>query len=392
MESRMARLIIETNVRTGIPVIITGEPGTGKTFWVQDHGEVVSVGSWPSFAPENSSPDSRWAIVQVMASVRDPEDIAGWPIRDPEHGLVMEPAAWGKLANKMADQGYFVVVFFDEARTITAPKQAAVLKVVHERFCGDIQLNREIRFIMAANSVEQSAGGVPLEAPMSNRLAHVPWVPDPRDWQKSMAFNKFRTQSPIPQKMMERLGEERGLIAAFIQKRPSLLQSVPPDEEHRDGPWPSCRTWDYAAHLLTMADGQDENLRHHLIASVVGLDAASEFVVWQKELDLPDPEEVLQSISTQKPIKVAYKERPDKTFAILSGVTWAVTSKWTPDRYERAFKVLNKCSTDGLTDIAGAFVYDLYQTRLKQKVAPDVTKHLRPFVDLLKKSGVPWAK
>lgn len=374
-----AQRTIRALIVAGIPVVTTGPPGVGKTGWfralVNEHGfEVQDLRAAMKITEPGAG---KWAMIQVVSSIRDPEDIAGWPVRT-DDGLIMDPAIWAKAANHLANLGYFVLVMFDELRTISAAKQAAIMKPVHERLVGDEFLNPEIRFIAAANDIELSANGVPLEAAFANRWAHVDWELDAKSWAQGMYSGKFALQSPLPKKYRDQLGQERALIASFIERRPELLLQVPKDEEGRDGAWPSPRMWDTAAHALSVS--KDSDLRARLVASCVGLAQAAEFIEWQNSLDLPDPEDIISG---------AYKGaihdpmRGDKTFAILSSVVAALTSNKNATREKAVWNIFKKIADEGAPDIAAGHVatmFDLASTPPPKEVS-------LAFRSLLQKSG-----
>ena len=209
--------IIKTCIEARIPVIATGPPGTGKT------GYGLDLAHWPC----HSFKEGHY-IMQVIGSVREPTDIGGWPMRTPE-GIILEPPYWANQAQKLIEQGFHVVIMWDEMRTVTAPQQAALLKVIHENRVGDKEMPRSISHIAFANSVEDSAGGVPLEPPMANRHAFVDWKFPPEQWVKDMTFNRYRPQGYLSEAGLAALPSMRAEVATFIHARPSLLLLMPKD-------------------------------------------------------------------------------------------------------------------------------------------------------------------
>lgn len=365
-------------VEAGIPALITGEPGTGKT------GHVRSLQGTRILGREVR-------VIQLIASVREPADIGGYPVPNYDKGYVeLMPVNWGMEAKDLYDEGKFVIVFLDELRCVTAPQQAALMKCIHENRVGDLELPAGVRWVAAANSVDQSAGGVPLEGPLANRMAHLPkWSPNYKEWVEDMTLNTYALQSPLSDEGIERLPQERAAIASYIARRSENLILVPTDEDKRDGPWPSPRTWDYVAHAWTTAKEGDFDAREALMAACVGLDQAAQFINWRRTADLPDPEEVLGN--TKFNLKsIVDPQRPDRTYAILNSVVAAVGAKWEPKRCLRAWEVLGKCAEEnGIGDIAAAMVPTMMRIQRGRDDVPNFGKYVQPFMDLLKRAGWP---
>ena len=82
----------------GVPVLLWGDPGTGKTHTIE------------AFARQ-----AGWKTVSVIASIHDPTDFAGLPVRT-DAGVVFEPPAW---ARRTAEHDGTSLVFFDEVNTAT---------------------------------------------------------------------------------------------------------------------------------------------------------------------------------------------------------------------------------------------------------------------------------
>jgi hypothetical protein len=320
-----------------------------------------------------------------MLSVREPADIGGYPAPNLTDQVVdLLPVRAFKQANELAEQGFFVIVFLDELRTITPSQQAAAMKFVHEGIAGDMQVSKWVRRAAAANSVDESAGGMPLEPPMANRWAHIFTSPNAMEWAEDMRLNTYALQSSLSKEATKRLPMERSLVATFIARKPSMLLMVPKDEDKRDGPWPSPRTWDYAAHAWAAAATEDLDFRMELLAGCVGVETAGMFIKWRESFDLPDPEELLDGSYKGK---IQDEDRPDRTYTILSAVVSAVADTWTPKRYEQAWSIHAKAAQEGAGDIAAATVGTLMRTAQDKRDVPSIAKHAQGFADFLRRAG-----
>lgn len=150
---------------------------------------------------------------------------------------------------------------------------------------------------------------------------------------------------------MHYMQQSRALVASFIAHRPALLHKMPDDEAGSSGPWPSHRTWgDFvtkfvAAQLAT--PGMSHSVINDLIAGSVGAGAALEFMSWRRELDLPDPEVLIES-----PALFQVMGRPDLTFAVLSSVTSAIVAKNSNERWCAGWEILCRAAEQGALDVA----------------------------------------
>jgi len=99
--------------------------------------------------------------------------------------------------------------------------------------------------------------------------------------------------------------------------------------------------------IAAECDEADEETVLTLIAGCVGPGAARELLTWQREADLPDPEEVLAN-----PESFRLPERGDRQFAVLSALVGAVKANPTKERWEAAFEVVQQAVEMGSADVA----------------------------------------
>jgi hypothetical protein len=187
----------------------------------------------------------------------------------------------------------------------------------------------------------------------------------------------------LPENWKAHLTETRALITGFIQSRPQFLMAYPEDEAQAGKAWPSPRSWDLAAHLLAAvkAARADEDCSLELVSGAVGEGVTIEYMTWQRELDLPDPEELLKD-----PKKFKLPKRGDQTFAVLGSVVSAAVANLTAERWLAAWEVLSKAAKDGAVDIGAAAAKSLVQA--KRGDLPLPVEQIKPFVPILKASGL----
>lgn len=167
----------------GLPVLLWGAPGVGKT------ARINKVAERLGFYNKD---------LTVLASVREPSDFIGIPLPggkpvrtaagEEVQALRFAPPLWAvNAAQHASDSGNpdddKAVVFFDEFTTAGQRVMSAMLRVIHERVVGEFQLPRNVVMVAAANPPGMSPGGQDLKPPVANRFIHLYWVPPtPKQW------------------------------------------------------------------------------------------------------------------------------------------------------------------------------------------------------------------
>lgn len=343
--------------QTGIPVLLWGSPGVGKSSFVLALGRALGV-----------------PVEVVIASIREPSDFSGLPILD-GGGVKFAPPAW---AQRLAQAGKGIL-FLDEISTAPPAVQAALLRVVLDRVVGDLKLPREIAVVAAANPPEEAAGGWDLTPPLANRFIHLQWMTDVEAWVAGMTAGWPEPEIiKLPERWQENIPQARSRVASFIKARPHLLIQVPKDEDQAGKAWPSPRTWEMVAVCYAAAKAADvgKDVTAELVAGCVGEGPGLEFLAWVEEMDLPDPEELLRTPETFK-----LPQRGDRAYAILSSVVSAAIRDLTPDRWLAAWQILSRAAEQGGRDVAAVAARAL--ARAKTPDLPLPVNELKKFAPLL---------
>ncbi|MGI8792202.1 MAG: AAA family ATPase [Acidimicrobiales bacterium] len=347
-------------VAAGVPVLLWGAPGTGKTSAITAMANAAGL-----------------PIETVIASIREPSDFSGLPVI--EHGGVrFAPPRW---AERLAAAGRGVL-FLDEISTAPPAVQAALLRVVLERVVGDLALPPDVAVVAAANPPEQAADGWDLSPPLANRFCHLDWDVEPAAFARGIAGGWPAGVVPtLPAGWETHLTLAKGLISAFITVRPALTIVVPDDANAAGRAWPSPRTWELAARLWAAAAvaKASEDARAALVIGTVGSGAGTEFLLWQERLDLPDPEAVLAD-----PLSFQLPERGDRAYAALASVAAAVAANPTIDRWAAGWKVLGVAGEQA-PDVAAQAAKVLAECRPPGAPAPPEAKVFAP---LLRDAGL----
>jgi hypothetical protein len=360
IEMSVAHEALVTSVAAGVPVLLWGSPGTGKTAVVRALGE--------SFG---------WPVEVVVGSIREPTDFAGLPVVV-DGGVRLAAPAW---ARRLVEAGHGLL-FLDELTTAPPAVQAAMLRIVLERVVGDLELPPGVRVVAAANPPEQAADGWDLAPPLANRLVHLDWPVDAAAVAKGLAVGFPKPAADGHAELdQKRQVAARAAVAAFLKVRPALVLNVPTVAAKAGKGWPSPRSWETTATLLAMCDtvGADEDVRAALIIGAVGEGAGIEFLSWLAHADLPDPEVVLAN-----PDDFELPERSDRAFAVLTAVASVAIAHGDADSWSAAWRVLAK-ATEVAPDVATLVAQSLAAARPQGAVLPLEVLHLTP---VLKAAGL----
>lgn len=351
---------VSVGVQTGIPVILWGDPGTGKTSFIQSLGRAIGV-----------------LVEVVIASIREPSDFAGLPVITNGY-MELAPPSW---ASRLTEAGGGLL-FLDEISTAPPSVQSALLRVVRDKVVGDLPLPEEVMVVAAANPPEQTVGW-DLTAPMANRFIHIDWEVDVGDWCQGMMSGWRDPLVPVlPEDWKKEIVTYQGLVGSFIHRRPELQKQVPGDESKAGRAWPSGRSWDSLAICQTACQSiaAKPEVVANLFSGCVGAGPALEYINWLEAMDLPDPRDILSN-----PTKARLPEEDDRLFAVLNAVVTESVRDLDHRKWVSCWKVLGRAAKANKADIAVIAAEVLVRNRAADmKLPPEIDQ----FIPLMKSAGL----
>jgi len=265
--------LISLVIQLGRPVHLIGEPGIGKTAFIQELARKLG-----------------YHLETIIAANHEPSDITGLPAVAEVDGMpIAEFLAIPMIRNilEKAKEGIPTIFFLDEISTAPPAMQAACLRLLHERMAGSIELPTTTLFALASNPTGTSAGVFMLTGAMANRMYHFPWKADAKIFQMGMiqGFDKADIQL-VPKNWEDFKPEARTMIASYIGVNETKLLVQPKESSNQAGAWPSPRTWEIASEGLAAVNslGLSEEENHEallpLFSAIVGEGNALEFMAW----------------------------------------------------------------------------------------------------------------
>lgn len=343
------------NGRRGLPFVLVGDPGTTKTAKCRH------------LAREAGLPFS-----SLLASIRQPMDFLGMPMMSQDAldqpVTTYAPAGWAVSAARSKR----AVILLDEVNTAPPAVQAALLRLLFEGVCGELELPPDVRMMLAMNETEDAAGGWDIAPPLANRVGWLRWdPPSVPGWIDYMQrgggcrlAGQVRTDQPalvdpVAQEMaVDQLWSVAwayavGVVGGFLQAKPHAAHAKPMPGVAGSRAWPSVRTWDFATCGLAACEvfGLGEEERRLCLEAFVGQAASVELRTWERFQDLPRAADVLAgtAVFEHQPTRL------DRTAAVLTSCTALVVGGATDDLNKRQcaalWKLLGKLP-DAALDLA----------------------------------------
>ena len=293
---------VKTNKGDGLPMMIYGSPGVGKSEQVAE-----ALGE-----------DE--LMIDLRLNSLDSIDLRGLPIICKDKDRRPTEVKWVRPEFIPDDGGVVVdgkkytggIIFLDEINTAAPSVQNPALQLVLDRKVGSHHLGKNWYICAAGNKQDDKAHVYPLSAALRQRFAVYHYEPDHNTWTNWAVKNDVHPH-----------------VIGFISFKPDLLIQPSVDEESNN---PSPRSWYYVSQRLHADQNELEDIR-----SIVG-SAATEFMAYQAVCEnLPSIKDMLEG-------KVEWKEDSSNvtiSYAVSNALaTHMLRSDNVKDHIENAFAAL----------------------------------------------------
>ena len=285
-----ATRICKALVREGLPLMLVGSPGLGKT----------SIG-------KQVADSLGFEFIVTHPVVSDPTDYKGMPwVRTTERGSEADFLPFGDLL-QMINAPRPTLVMLDDLGQAPPAVQAALMQVLLARRVNGHKISDHVRFIACTNRREDRAGVSGILEPVKGRFATILHLEADVD-----AWVEWALDQGLPPE-----------VIAFIRFRPELLSAFEPTAEMTNTPTP--RNVESVGSLL--GAGLEERDLFPAIAGACGRGWATEFLAFRRAVDsIPDPDDIIAH-----PGSAMVPREPSTLYALCGALArMATLTNWNP--------------------------------------------------------------
>src|SRR3990167_9254322 len=222
------KVALRYSIKADQPINLVGPPGVGKSAIVADVSKEIGL----TFEP-------------LILSLCDPTDIGGFPVtyQDREKGRSqVDRLPLGVIKRACIEP---VMLFLDELSCAPPAVQGAAMRLVYERWAGDVKLHVGTRIVAAMNQPDQAAGGWEIALPLLGRMTQIKMRPLIKEIQEYF-YNLGDVAGPLRALATD--------LAATLEMAPDLMVIDPPAGAAAIGrAWGAPRAWERALKVCSCA-------------------------------------------------------------------------------------------------------------------------------------------
>lgn len=330
LRPRQASQLVGAYIKAGIPILLTGAPGVGKSSIVKEAAEFAG-----------------FQLILSHPVVSDPTDAKGlpWPGKDGKSATFLPFGDLDKAIN--ADEP--TVWFLDDLGQASPAVQASYMQLLLAREVNGHKLSPFVTFVAATNRRTDRAGVTGILAPVISRFGAVVGVETSvEDW------CEWAMNANMPPELI-----------AFLRFRPDLLHAQDTKKSDDMENFACPRTWEYAG--IAMKLGLPDDLEFAALAGAVGEGAAIELRAFLTLLksNMPSPDSIILD-----PDNAPIMERPD----LLWAVTTALAKRASDTNCGRIFRYAERMFENGNGEFAVLMVKEINRLHPSVRNTPDWTR------------------
>jgi len=318
---------------------LKGPPGVGKTFLYRALARQLG---------------GKFYTIQGSQTA-DPSDVNGFVVK--EERAITDGEGKKRFITTFAARDWMYelnenggVILIDEITSANSLVRASFLNAIQFMRFGDFTMDpRKVALGVAYNPAELAENGQEMGPASGSRMIHLDFpvnTDTALEWADNVTTNwgqpfdyDFMGQSVSETALIR----GRAIVAGFIRSKPESWYNLPKDNAMRgEHGWENARSWEAVGDIFGLAFDEHRSVDSDLdlVEGAVGPGSALEVVTYARELDIPNPEDVLANPSGWKPFG-----RVDKDFTVTSSVAAVIESRPTLERYIAGWEVLNKAVT-----------------------------------------------
>jgi len=245
----------------GVPMIITGHPGIGKTDFMRAQARILAEKANLPFSDsiEDINNENKFLFLEVIAHQLEQGDVKGvlFPNKERTKAISLPLGVFPEKG-----QG---ILFLDEMNLAIPGVMNNLYQLFTRGYVGQYKMPNTFRVYAAGNLDTDRAYTNEVPRPLNNRMIHFLFtVPKLVDWMTDFA---------------EKVGMDYRILS-YLGSRPDMLYFMPEDADDDIKAFPTPRSWSYCDKLIKNIPSSRPDLIGKLVGMAVGRARGMEFTAF----------------------------------------------------------------------------------------------------------------